>query len=289
MSFRVLVNPTAGRGRAAEALQAIEPRVGREHVVVTGGPQHLRQEAWKAVDEGLERLIVAGGDGTAHQVVQELAGKRTALAVLPLGSGNDLAATLGMPADLRAALELALKAPVRPMDLGRIGEHFFALYCGIGFDGEVSRTYNEKVRWVKGAPGYVWAAIRAMWTFKAPVLTLTTDEGTVEGAMMLAVAANAPRCGGGMQVAPMAAIDDGKFELIRLDAVPKHSILLLLGKVFRGAHLGHPRVHHETITRLRVASDRTLWVYGDGEPLMEVSTEPLDVEIHPKALRVVRA
>jgi diacylglycerol kinase (ATP) len=289
MRLRVLVNPTAGRGRAAAALGAIEPRVGREHVVVTQGPEHLRREARQAVEAGVERVIVAGGDGSAHLALQELAGKRTALAVLPLGGGNDLAATLRMPSNLPAALELAMSSPVRAMDLGRVGDRYFALYCGIGFDGDVTRTYNEKVRWVRGAPGYVWAAIRSMWSFEAPVLTLESDHGTVEGPMMLAVAANAVRCGGGMQMAPMASIDDGKFELVRLDAVPRHSILLLLAKVFRGSHLGHPSVHHETITRLRVASDRPLWAYGDGEPLMEIGPEPVEVEMHPRALRVVRA
>ncbi len=290
MHLRVLVNPTAGRGRAGAALAAIEPRVGREHVVVTQGPEHLRREARLAVEAGVERVIVAGGDGSAHQVLQELAGRRTALAVLPLGGGNDLAATLGMPADLHDALELAMSAPVRSMDLGRLGgDRYFALYCGIGFDGEVTRTYNEKVRWLNGAPGYAWAAIRSMWSFRAPVLTLESDAGTVEGPMILAVVANASRCGGGMQMAPMASIDDGKFELIRLDAVPKPAILLLLARVFRGAHLGHPRVHHETITRLRAGSDRPLWAYGDGEPLMEIGSEPVEIEMHRRALRVVHA
>ena len=287
MNTRFLVNPTAGRGKAAAALSAIEPRVGRENVVVTGGAEHLRQATWQAVADGVERVVVAGGDGTAHQVVQELAGKSTALAVLPLGSGNDLAATLGMPEDLRAAIELALTAPVRRMDLGRIGERFFALYCGVGFDGEVSRTYNEKVRWVKGPVGYVWASIRAMMSFEAPVLTLEDDHGVVEQPMMLAVAANARRCGGGMMMAPMAKIDDGRFELITLDAVPRRSILLLLSKVFRGAHLEHPRVQHRTVSRLTIAADRRLWAYGDGEPLFEIGSEPVEVEIHPKHLRVV--
>lgn len=287
MSARFLINPTAGRGKAGQALSIIEPRVGREHVVVTGGPEHLRQEAWRAIDQGIERVVVAGGDGTAHQVIQELAGKRTALAVLPLGSGNDLAATLGMPDDLRAAVEVALSAPVRAMDLGRVGERYFALYCGIGFDGEVSRTYNEKVRVVKGAAGYVWAAVRAMMRFEPPTLTLEDDHCTVERPMMLAVAANARRCGGGMLMAPMAVIDDGRFELITLDAVPRSSILFLLSKVFRGEHLGHPKVQHRTISRLRVASDRPLWAYGDGEPLFEVSDQAVDIEILPRRLRVV--
>ncbi|MCZ6507900.1 MAG: YegS/Rv2252/BmrU family lipid kinase, partial [Acidobacteria bacterium] len=241
------------------------------------------------VDDGVERLVVVGGDGTAHQAIQELAGKRTALAVLPLGSGNDLAAILGMPVDLGSAIDIALTAPIRSMDLGRVGERYFALYCGIGFDGEVSRIYNEKVRWVRGTAGYVWAAIRATMSFEAPTLTLEHEHGRIERPMMLAMAANAPRCGGGMRTAPMASIDDGAFELIILDAVPRRAILGLLGKVLRGTHLGHPRVHHQTVTSLRVASDRRLWVYGDGEPLVEVGAEPVEIEMHPRALRVVHA
>jgi diacylglycerol kinase (ATP) len=287
MNARFLVNPTAGRGKAAAALEVIEPRVGRENVVVTGGAEHLRQEARRAISEGIGRVVVAGGDGTAHQVVQELAGEQCALAVLPLGSGNDLAATLGMPADLRAAVDVSLEAPVRAMDLGRIGGRYFALYCGLGFDGEVSRTYNEKVRWVKGPAGYVWATLRAMMSFEPPTLTIDDDAGGSQGRMMLAVAANAPRCGGGMQIAPMAAIDDGRFELVTLDAVPRRALLFLLSKVFRGAHLGHPKVHHRTVSRLRISSDRPLWAYGDGEPLLEVGAEPVEVEILPAHLRVV--
>ena len=287
MSLRVLVNPTAGHGKAGAAVAVVEPRVGRENIVVTKGVEHLRHEAWRAADEGLERLLVAGGDGTMHWAVQELAGSKTALAVLPLGSGNDLAATLGMPSDLRAALEIALSAPIREMDLGKIADRYFALYCGIGFDGEVSKTYNEKVRWLRGTAGYVWAAIRAMMRFRPPTLTLEFPGGRIEQQMMLAVAANAPRCGGGMQIAPMATIDSGRFELVYLDAVGRMRLLQLLGKVFSGDHIGHPRVHHESVSELRVSADRKLWVYGDGEPLLELEGQPLLIEMHQRALRVV--
>ncbi len=288
MTFRVLLNPTAGRGAAARAREVIEPRVGRQQVVVTSGVDHLRHEAWRAADEGLERVVVAGGDGSAHHAIQELAGRRTALAVLPLGSGNDMAVTFGMPRDLRAALEVAITAPSRPTDLGVIGGHHFALYCGFGFDGAVSKTYNEKVRWIRGTPGYVWSALRAMVSFEPPTLVLEHEGGRIERRVMLALAANSPRCGGGMLVAPMARLDSGQLELVVLDAVPRRSLLFLLGKVFRGTHLGHPKVHHQTIRRLTVAADRVLWVYGDGEPLMEVGEKAVEVSVEPSALHVVR-
>jgi diacylglycerol kinase (ATP) len=124
--------------------------------------------------------------------------------------------------------------------------------------------------------------------FEPPVLSLADDRGSTEGPMMLALVANAPRCGAGMQMAPMEVIDDGAFELITLDAVSRGSILLLLAKVFKGTHLGHPKVHHRTLAgALRVASDRPLWAYGDGEPLLEVGERPVEVEMHPGRLRVV--
>ncbi len=288
MSSRVLLNPTAGRGAAAAAREMVEPRVGRENVIVTSSGDHLEHEARQAVKDGLERLVVAGGDGSAHLALQELAGSRTALAVLPLGSGNDMAATFGVPKGRRAALEHALSAPSRPTDLGRVGERRFALYCGFGIDGEISRIYNEKVRWPKGTAGYVRAALEAITSFEAPTVTIDTGDGPRSGRRVLTLAANAPRAGGGMQVAPMAKVDDGRLELIEAEALGRISMLALLAKIFRGGHLSHPKVHHHSVERLEVSSDKPIPVYADGERLFEVGPEPVTVEVSPLALRVVR-
>jgi len=289
MSVRFLINPTAGRGRARRAIGIIRSKARGAEVVETRDRAHLEAESRRAVEEGVERLVIAGGDGSMHQAIQALAGSECALAVLPLGSGNDLAAVLGMPKKPGPAAEVALTAPVTEMDLGRIAGHYFALYCGVGLDGAISKIYDEEIRWPRGTAGYIRAALRAMMRFEPSTVTLESEHGRSRRAMTLVLVANGYRAGGGMKVAPMAQIDDGKFELVQLDAVPRRAILGLLGKVFRGAHLGHPAVHHSTVTELSIASEPGIWAYGDGERLVELGAEPVEVEMHPRVLRVVSA
>ena len=287
---RFLVNPAAGRGAGMAHLDRI--RVLASHhgagLVVTRKVSDLAAQARRAAEDGVERLLVAGGDGTMHHAAQGLAGTDCALGVIPLGSGNDLAGTLGIPPDLDAAVDLALHGTVRRIDLARVGETYCIGYAGVGFDSEVTRFAN-KVKYLRGPLIYFYAVIHTLITFEPPQMRVTHDGGTFEGRVMFTVVNNLPRFGGGMRIAPDAQIDDGLLDLVIVKEIPKRTLLTVFPKVYNGKHVGHPAVTIVRTRRAEITIDRPMTMYGGGEPVRPVDArETVTVEVVPGGLAVVQ-
>ncbi len=230
---------------------------------------------------------MAGGDGTMHYAVQGLAGTSCALGVIPLGSGNDLAGTLGIPPDVDAAVERAVSGEIRRIDLARVGETWSVSYAGVGFDSEVTRYANE-MKILRGPLIYFYAVIHTLVTFVPPRMRIVHDAGEFEGRVMFTVVSNLPRFGGGMKIAPDAQIDDGLLDLVIVKEVPKPVLLSIFPKVYNGRHVGHPAVRIVRTRRAEITIDRTMTMYGGGEPLRVVEAgEPVAVEVVPGGLGVV--
>jgi len=286
---RFLVNPAAGRGTARarfEDLRIAASRAGAGFVVSRNAAD-LAVQARRAVDDGVERLIVAGGDGTMHHAAQGLAGTPCAMGVVALGTGNDLAATLGLPRDLDAAVQSALTGPVRRIDLVRVGETVCIGYAGVGFDSEVTRYANTLQRLPKPLV-YPWAVLRTLARFEPPLLKVVHDGGTFLGRAMFANACNLPRFGGGMRIAPDARIDDGMLDLVIVKAISRLALLSVFPKVYVGKHVGHPAITLVCTRRAEFTVDRDMTMYGGGEPVRPVAAgEAVPVEVMPGGLAVV--
>ncbi len=289
---RFLVNPAAGRGSGGahiHRLRILASRAGAGLAMSQSGAD-LTLLARRAAEEGVERLIVAGGDGTQQLAAQGIAGTPCALGVVPLGTGNDLAATLGVPPEVEPAVARALSGEVRAIDLVRIGTDPGVLavgYAGVGFDGEVTGFAN-RVKRLKGPLVYPYAVLHTLATFKPPRMRIEHDLGAFEGGAMFAVAANLPRFGGGMRIAPDARIDDGLLDLVVVREIPRRTLLAVFPKVYTGRHVAHPAVLIVRTRRAAIAVDRPMTMYGGGEPLREMATgELVEVAAVPGALRVV--
>lgn len=286
--IRFLLNPGGGRGRAARfapRLAELAREAGAE-LVLSRDAADLTRLAREAAAAGAERVLVAGGDGTMHLAIQGLVGTGTALAAIPLGSGNDIAATLGMPLGLEDAVAAALAAPIVPMDLAKVGERYYAGVAGVGFDSAANETANT-VRRLKGPLIYVYAVLHTLLTFKPPTYTLEYEGGHFEGRAMMMVLANIPRFGGGMRVAPAALLDDGLLDLVIVKRVSRATFLRVFPKVYKGEHLGHPAIFSARTPWVAVRLDRPMQVYGDGERLAPVPPEGVRFEVQPGALRAV--
>ncbi len=293
MNARILLNPAAGRGRGRRALAAITAAARRHGVAleVPESPAALTECARRAAAEGVDRLLVGGGDGTWHQAARGLARSDCALAPIALGTGNDLARELGFPLDPVAAIDLALHSPVTRIDLGRAGGGIFCGVAGSGFDSQCAE-YAKSVQRLRGPLVYVWSVVRVLARFVPLRATLDHDGGAFSGEVMFISLANTRWFGGGMHIAPQADAADGLLDVVIVHRVSRARLLAVFPRVYSGRHLAHPAISILRTRRARLAFDRRSMLYGDGEPIAAVTSPAeggLEVGLDPGALLVVRA
>jgi diacylglycerol kinase (ATP) len=289
MKIRILVNPAAGRGRGRGLLDLFEQELVRwdGDLVVSADADDLRKQAKQAINDGVDRLIGVGGDGTFHLMIQEMVGTRCALGIVPLGRGNDLACSLGIPTSAKKSLDLALRGDARKIDLGEVEGRFFGVYGGVGFDGEVARFVNRHRRYMKGRLGYVLGTLWTLMTYVPPTIRVVDDEGSFEGRAMFTVINNCPRFGGAMMIAPQAEVNDGFLDVTIVQKVSRLQLLRVFPKVYRGEHLNHPAVISRRTRSVEIQIDRQQAMFGDGEEMFDVGPEGKVIQVRPGSLRVV--
>ena len=284
----LIANPTAGNARARAAAEqaalAIQAAGRAVELRYTRAKGHATELAQQAVDEGAERLVVCGGDGTVGETLAPLAGSHTALGLLPCGTCNDLARALAVPLRVEAAIGNLLHGEVRAIDLGRAGDRFFATIAAFGFDAEINRRVESARGPLSGRPRYVLEALRHLAHYQPTRVRLCGDFGEIEQEVLLVSTANARNYGGNLCVAPEADLGDGLFDVVVVDAVPRWAIPSLMLRLFWRTHIRHPAVRVERTARLALHTDAPHRVYADGDYLDQT---PLVLEISPAALRVV--
>ena len=293
MSLTLVANPSSGRGRVARMLPAIQAALAAEgidaRIAVSRDAEDLRSSVRRARDAGDERVIVCGGDGTLHLAAQELAGGDTALGIVPAGTGDDNARTLGIPrGDVAAATRLAATGPVSRIDLGRVvvadgTERVFLGVLSSGFDSLVNERANV-MTWPKGNARYVVAILGELRTFRPVPYRAILDGRKVEGDAMLVAVGNGISYGGGMRVCPDAAPDDGMLDVTWLHGVSKATFLRVFPQVFSGSHTRSPHVSTTRASSLELDAPGQL-AYADGE---RIGPLPATIAVARGALPVVR-
>ena len=285
MDVALLVNPTSGKGRGGAVRAAVEERLraggARVRTVVGDDAEHARDLAHAAVTEGVDAVVAVGGDGMVHLALQAVAGTETPLGIVPAGTGNDLAAALGIPADPLRAADLVLAGSRRVVDAVRVGEAWFGCVLGAGFDSVVNERAN-RLRRPKGNARYNVAIALELPRFRPLPFTLTLDGEEWRTDAMLVAVGNAASYGGGYRIVPDALLDDGLLDVCVLGPVSKVDFVKTLPKARTGAHVGHPAV---TIRRAKVVTIDSPGVvaYADGERMGPL---PLTCECVPGALTV---
>jgi diacylglycerol kinase (ATP) len=295
----ILLNPVAANGRAARAAHRVAALAGDDAILVIGhSADHLTELAASAGDEGYRRVIAAGGDGTVQAIVNGLMradASRAELGIVPVGSGNDLARSLGLPRSLPLAVRVALDAAASPMDLGRAhangAARWFGSAAGVGFDAQVATAMALRRRaWQRGRTGYLATTLVELRRTRNHHVRLTThgDDGSVnarELTLLFAVVANGAFYGGGMRIAPDATVHDGRLDLIEVADISRRTALRQLPNLYRGTHLRHPAVSASRVTAVQIEplEERPLPLHLDGEPWQAA---PVRFELHPAALRV---
>ncbi|PXY30218.1 sphingosine kinase [Prauserella coralliicola] len=284
------VHPDSGKGAAARIAGTVAARL-RDHVdrldlLAANTVEQSRALMDRSHAEGLDALVVLGGDGAAHQAVQFCAGTGVALGLVPSGTGNDLARALGVPADPLAAVDAVIAALCQRrshrIDLGRVGENWFGTVLCAGFDAAVNERAN-RMRWPSGPRRYDLAIVAELAAFRTRRLVVRTDRDELELPAVLAAIGNTGFYGGGVPICPDADPGDGLFDVTVVGDADRRELVRLLPSLRTGRHVTHPAV--TTLRAREVTLSGNDWpVYADGEPLGRV---PVSVTCVPRALAVL--
>ncbi len=285
--YLLLVNPSAGGGRARELLPQVERELARHGLshrsLLTEGLEHGCAEARAGAAAG-EIPVVISGDGLIGQIGGAVADTEMPLGIIPGGRGNDLARVLGIPTAVGDAVAVLAADARRRIDVGEIDGRSFLCIASCGFDSDANRIANE-TGWLKGRLVYAYAALRALVAWKPARFTLTLDGERRELRGYGVAAANSRAYGGGMFVAPEAELDDGLLDVVTMRETGKLRFLTKpLPRVFDGTHVALPEVDVARAAEVRIEADRPFEVYADGDHLADL---PVTVRVRPAALSVI--
>lgn len=273
----LIVNPSSGRELAAENADRIEAslrtRYADVEVVTTQGDGDAERAAATAAASGRGTVFVAGGDGTVNEAVNGVAGAgalgQIRFGIIPLGTGNDFAAGLGIPADADGALEVLARERELRVDLGKVNGRVFINTSGGGYIAEVSVAVTPQLKTIAGRLAYLIGGAQAMWDYEPVSATITAEPGALRlGLKLYAFAVcNSRLIGGGRLIAPSAIIDDGLLDVCLIEGMTAVEFLALARKVADGDHVDDPRVRYLQASSIVIDLEPEAWINTDGEVL----------------------
>jgi diacylglycerol kinase (ATP) len=302
MRTMVILNPAAGSASGIESLEGVLARLGEIDVQTTCSPEHAEQCAGRAVREGYRRVVAAGGDGTINRVLNGLAGtaagldglRSVELGILPLGTGNDFSYSIGMNVPIEQAIEALHAWRARPLDIVRVearaqdGEpaiRYFLNASAAGFVQSVGQTTDPALkRTGLGALAYALTAAASLDQIRHFNAVVSVDGKELSHRAMAALIASGRTIGGGIEINPEAALDDG---LIEIFIMPESSLLdmALTGiEAVAGAAGSSGILEQHRGREIQIVADPPMPLSADGE---DVGTTPAVYRVIPGALRVV--
>lgn len=291
----VLVNPTAGGGRAARwgrrAVRLLRDRGDPVRVVIGSDAADAEDRATEAVASGARGLLVVGGDGVAHLGLNVSVRCGVPLGIVPAGSGNDLARALGVGGlNVEQAVSAMTRAGAeggRTIDLGQLDNgRYFGCVLSAGFDAAVNARAN-RMRGPGGRARYPVAMLAELGAFRPMDQTVTIDGVAHQHRAMLVAVGNGPSYGGGMRICPEASLTDSSFHVTVVDEMSVPELLWLFPRVYRGTHISHPKTTAyvgRSVSITFPADNHPAPVFADGEV---VGAGSISARIAPDALRVL--
>jgi diacylglycerol kinase (ATP) len=288
---QVIVNPAAAGGRLGREWSRLRAKLEASgfvcDTVFTEAPYHAAELAPELAAAGARRIVIAGGDGTVCEAAEGLAtsGASCELAVLPLGTGNDAARTLGIPLELEAAARATVDGTARSVDLIRVGDRVVLNAIGIGLTADINHR-AARIKWVRGIAVYLGSAAVSLFRFRAPQVRVVVDGREITSTMTILAVHNGPTTGGGFALTPDAIPDDGLLDATLVPDVPLSGRLQRLVGALKGTlHTMDGSVALRARS-LELHHDEPLAVHFDGNQ-GRLEGPVTHFEIVPKALRVV--
>lgn len=282
----LIINPVSGtrskHGLITTVMERLSQRGVKVKCEITKGKGDASRMASEAAAKRMDFVISAGGDGTVNEIANSLSHTSTALGIIPLGSGNGLARSLGIPQDVNESLKVIEEGHILTCDRGIVND--FPFYCtfGLGFDAAVSEKFATMKR--RGKVTYVRSALREFLRYRSEPYVIATDGNVLTDSAFLIAVCNAPQYGNNAYIAPKAQLSDG---LLDITVVHKDSTLmaikmgvdLMTGYLDRNTGIKTLKIKEAKISRLSEGP-----VHLDGEPMTLGKT--LHITCDPGALRV---
>jgi diacylglycerol kinase (ATP) len=302
MDAYIIINPRAAGGKSLAAFRKIEARLrnafDRVTVAITQTPDEIGKCLEAAAEAGSERLIIVGGDGTNHAIINAMAerpGHSIPLGFIPAGTGTDWARALGVPRKPSAAVDWLATAEPVCCDIGKVEyvdalsggrptKRFFLNIASAGVSGEVDARVNRARR--RTALTFLRATLSTLFSYKPPRIRVDCDgHRFYEGTSYLVAVANGRFFGRGMWIAPGSLIDDGLFDIVLVEGMPRRRILLAFKTVFSGKHLRRKDIHWTRAASVRIWSEPgSIGLDLDGE---EARGQNMNFSVLPAALPVL--
>ncbi|MEO5762360.1 MAG: diacylglycerol kinase family protein [Vicinamibacteria bacterium] len=287
----VILNPNSGKGRGRRLepqIRAVFQKQGAEFGLTTG-PGDEERLARTAIEAGFNRLVAVGGDGTTSNVGHAImeSGKPVALALVPGGTGCDLARTLEIPQnDLERCAAIVAAGKLKAIDVGKVEDRHFLNVAGFGFDIAVLER-SFKVKWLRGELLYLYCALLEMKAYPGFKLTSSIDGvAGPAGTHMMVIVANAKKFGGGFAIAPEASIEDGQLEIVLFGDLGFIARLRAMGALMKGEHNMLDQIATVKASRAVFNFDTPPSYETDGE-WRQAKNASLTIEVLPRSLNVV--
>ena len=286
-SLLFLINPKSGIHSKRYVPQLIDTYLNKDlydyAIAETQYIAHACELTKSAVQQGVDAVVAVGGDGTVNEVARALVGTDTALGIIPCGSGNGFARHLGIPMDIKSAIEFINRSVTVPVDYGKINGIPFFCTCGMGFDAIVSRSFAEGKR--RGFIGYINKAFHDLVMYKPEVYAIEAEQGYEINKAFLSACGNAAQYGNNVYIAPQASMKDGLLSVTILEPFSMVDIPILVGQVLSNTIDQNSHIKTLNTKWLKIRRKKPGIVHFDGEPV-EMGTE-LFVEAVPNGMKVL--
>jgi YegS/Rv2252/BmrU family lipid kinase len=289
----LLCNPAAGRGAAQRLFHRVEKAfhsIGITRIAFTECPGDEESIARQAITDGVTTIVVVGGDGTTGRVANAIlgSGSQCRLAVVPTGTGNDFAKTLGVSRYApEQVADLVVRGEATRIDVGLADGHYFLNSCGFGFDASVLEASNH-VRFLKGDAVYIYSALGQLFTYRGIEVSANGIPGVKHGRMLMVTVSNGRSLGGAFKIAPNASVLDGRLDACFFsDSNVVARVRLFVGAM-RGTHIGMQSVSAASVQQLALTFASNPLMEMDGE-LRVARSGTVELRCVPRALSVVAA
>ena len=290
--FHFIYNPIAGKGKSVRFRAALEALLAEHGVECAFHETRGRRSAIEIArdltaasgDEAAD-IVAMGGDGTLNEVLNGIRDPANVrLGIIPCGSGNDFAASAGIPLTPEGSLDLLLHGDAKYTDFLECGGVRGINAIGTGIDVDILRRFN-RMKLLKGSAAYLVSLVTTVFAYRAKRFFEVTDAGNIPHRALIACAGNGQRIGGGIAICPEAIIDDGKMDVVIIDDIARPAITAAFIKLMKRQILTLPSTSFKRLSELKVKSDEPMPIQIDGEIYENL---PFDVRVVPGKLRVYR-